>query len=413
VLSVVTVALNAATEIGRTLASVATQSELPLEHLVVDGGSTDRTLDVVAAAKTACTRVVEIEDSGAYDAMNQSLAHVRGDYVMFLNAGDTFAAADTVEALNAAARRGRSLIVGDHLYAKPGAHLYKKCESPALTLERLLAGQLSLKWLDGIPCHQSTVYRRDALAGGFDLAYQIAADHDALFRILKSGGSFHHLMRPIAIYHAGGFSSQRLSRCQLEWYTIARHHAVDQAGVHAFYAPSVGYRLPDRQTWFACSGLDEIEGPYPHLGIDFSFRWVIAENAELAVFGGEWHGDLLRLKLANPQSEQVLRIEIAGLGLSQRVELPAGAAPKIIELPIHGEPVFPLLVRLGLSRLHEESGRRKLGIMVLDASIVCLPKEKALPPLPRGIAQCTSPGKRRMRRAARLPGDDGPIKLES
>ena len=96
-ISVVTVCLNAAQALERTLASVEAQDYGGIESIVVDGGSTDGTPQVVAKFGHVVSKYVSEKDRGIYDAMNKGVGMASGDYCIFLNAGDTFAASDVVK----------------------------------------------------------------------------------------------------------------------------------------------------------------------------------------------------------------------------------------------------------------------------------------------------------------------------
>ncbi len=89
--SIITICYNAESTIGRTLDSVADQSCTDYEHIIVDGASKDKTLSIIDAAPRRELRVVKSEpDKGLYDAMNKGLGMARGQYLIFLNAGDKF-----------------------------------------------------------------------------------------------------------------------------------------------------------------------------------------------------------------------------------------------------------------------------------------------------------------------------------
>ena len=97
--SIITVCYNAADTIVPTLRSVAKQSFTLYEHLVIDGASMDDTLARVDKYATPRTRVFSEPDNGIYDAMNKGMGQATGDYLIFLNAGDSFASSDTLQIL--------------------------------------------------------------------------------------------------------------------------------------------------------------------------------------------------------------------------------------------------------------------------------------------------------------------------
>ena len=100
--SIVTITYNAETVLGKTVDSVLCQSYPHIEHIIIDGASTDGTVQVAqdymhrsyAAANGHEVRIVSEPDNGLYDAMNKGLKQVSGDYVLFLNAGDFFPNSD-------------------------------------------------------------------------------------------------------------------------------------------------------------------------------------------------------------------------------------------------------------------------------------------------------------------------------
>ncbi|MDD4486999.1 MAG: glycosyltransferase family 2 protein, partial [Proteiniphilum sp.] len=96
-LSVITVTWNAAATLERTIKSVREQSWPFIEHLIIDGGSKDGTLELIDNHAHERLRWVSEPDKGLYDAMNKGVAMATGDYLCFLNAGDTFFTADSVE----------------------------------------------------------------------------------------------------------------------------------------------------------------------------------------------------------------------------------------------------------------------------------------------------------------------------
>ena len=103
--SIITCTFNAEAVIERTLDSVLEQTHSHLEHLIIDGASKDRTVEMAQHYKTKsdeedhCHDVIICSepDGGLYDAMNKAIAKATGDYVLFLNAGDVFPSPDTLE----------------------------------------------------------------------------------------------------------------------------------------------------------------------------------------------------------------------------------------------------------------------------------------------------------------------------
>ena len=110
--SIITVTWNAAKVIPPTLKSVKAQSCTDYEYLVVDGASTDQTLQLVNEADIAGTRIVSERDNGLYDAMNKAIRLAKGKYLIWMNAGDAFADADSLARLADAAKSNPGVIYG-------------------------------------------------------------------------------------------------------------------------------------------------------------------------------------------------------------------------------------------------------------------------------------------------------------
>ncbi|WP_370526631.1 glycosyltransferase [Pedobacter sp. HDW13] len=96
-LTVITIVYNNVRDIERTLKSVLNQTYKKIEYIVIDGASTDGTLQVVEQYKNQVSKIVSEPDKGIYDAMNKGLAIATGDYVLFMNSGDELYDQHTVE----------------------------------------------------------------------------------------------------------------------------------------------------------------------------------------------------------------------------------------------------------------------------------------------------------------------------
>lgn len=178
-ISVITICFNAAGVILPTLQSVAAQNAADFEYLVIDGNSTDNTLDLVRNARIPNTRVISEPDRGIYDAMNKGLRNARGQYLLFLNAGDRFDGPDTLALYEAAARRGADIVYGDTVIVDGnGTVLGPRHLSAPKRLTRK-------SFADGmLVCHQAFMVRRD-LAPLYDTAYRFSADYDWTVKCLE------------------------------------------------------------------------------------------------------------------------------------------------------------------------------------------------------------------------------------
>lgn len=209
--SIVTVCFNAVNGIRQTLESLRMQSYRSLELVVVDGGSTDGTQDIVREYADLLGAWVSEPDRGIYDAMNKALRMVSGDIVFFLNAGDRFldrhVLADVVDAFK---QSDAHLVFGDVARVYPGGSMLRdqsKTKRSNIMFEGL--------------CHQSVFARTELFAevGDFDLQYSICADFDWIVRTFKRGYRCRHIPRVIARYPMDGVSERDVGRrrMQIKW----------------------------------------------------------------------------------------------------------------------------------------------------------------------------------------------------
>lgn len=204
--SVVTITYNAEDVLQPTLDSVLMQDYVHVEHLIIDGASTDNTVSIAEAYKRQSDEaenghVVKIKsepDGGLYFAMNKGLQQATGDYVVFLNAGDRFPKADTLDKVVLAAVVGDgeehpAVLYGDtDIIDEKGNFLCHRRLSPSerLTWRSFRYGMLV--------CHQAFYARLDiARSLLFDTSYRYSADVDWCIRVMKEGERQHLLLRNI------------------------------------------------------------------------------------------------------------------------------------------------------------------------------------------------------------------------
>jgi glycosyltransferase involved in cell wall biosynthesis len=217
--TVVTAVRNGVGTLERNLESVLGQTWSPLEHIVVDGASTDGTLELIRRWAPHL-RYVSEPDRGLYDAMNKGLGLVRdpGSYVVFLNADDTFSGADAVE------RVLRGAAGEDLIYAR----LERWDEE--LDYRDVIGREVTARDLVfGMRCHHQTIFCRRAVydrTHGFDLHYRIAADYDWLVRAFQSPGvSRRFVPEVVSIMRRGGVSDRRyLASVRERWNIVRRHY---------------------------------------------------------------------------------------------------------------------------------------------------------------------------------------------
>jgi glycosyltransferase involved in cell wall biosynthesis len=204
-ITVITVCYNSAKTIGQTLRSVSEQTHNNIEHIIVDGGSTDTTLAVVASEGQHVAKLVSEKDKGIYDAMNKGIQIASGDVVAFLNADDFYkdpevlahvATAMQVEQLDA--------LYGDVEFFRPRKQgiVARRYNSGQFT-----AGRLGWGWM---PAHPALFVRRALFAryGIFRTDYRIAGDFEFIARVFKDPELRHrHLPESLVRMQMGGIST--------------------------------------------------------------------------------------------------------------------------------------------------------------------------------------------------------------
>ena len=208
--TIVTVCFNAASTIERTIQSIQSQTYADIEHVVVDGASTDGTMDVVRRYANGIATIVSEKDAGIFDAMNKGVRLSRGDIVYFLNADDSFVDDRVVEDIVAAfiADPTRMLVYGNVLLkgAPAGTDNFHAYGFRKHSISEFLHNAF---------CHQAVFVRRDLFTtlGPFETRFRYSADYEWITRAFKAhaGRDFHFIERDIAWYWFLGRSAQHMS----------------------------------------------------------------------------------------------------------------------------------------------------------------------------------------------------------
>lgn len=246
--TVVTCTFNAEKVLQRTLDSIQRQTYCNVEHIIMDGGSKDKTLAMVKAYqhKTEVGEnaheivVVSEPDKGLYDAMNKSIDRATGDYLVFMNAGDVFPSEETLEYVEGCVGEGETLpgvLYGDtDIVDMQGNFVrHRRLTPPAKLTWR------SFKW-GMLVCHQS-FYAKTAIAKTvhYDLRYRYSADVDWCIRIMKEAARRHLPLRNvnavITNFLDGGMTTQYHKASLKERFQVMRKHygLLVTLAVHAWF----------------------------------------------------------------------------------------------------------------------------------------------------------------------------------
>lgn len=231
--SVITVTYNAQAVLEDTIQSVISQTYHLIEYIIVDGGSRDGTLAIVDKYKDRIACLVSEPDKGLYDAMNKGIRLATGDYLCFLNAGDSFHEDDTLQQMVHTLKGGE---LPDILY---GETALVDGEGHFVRMRRLSAPEV-LTWRSFkqgmLVCHQAFFAKR-SLAEPYDLQYRFSADFDWCIRIMKKAQTLHNTHLTLIDYLDEGMTTQNRKASLRERFRImAKHYGwVSTVAHHAWF----------------------------------------------------------------------------------------------------------------------------------------------------------------------------------
>lgn len=219
-ISVITVCFNSETTIADTLISVDSQTDVDIEHIIIDGASRDATLDVVGNYRKPWRHVLSEGDKGIYDAMNKGLHLARGDVIGFINSDDFYASSDVLATVAAAfAEPAVDACYGDLCYVKRGelASVVRYWRSSVFSPGLFLRG-----WC---PPHPTFFVRKAVFErfGSFDLSYRSGVDVELMMRFLEVHRiHVKYIPQVLVMMRMGGTSNSSWKNILLQNFEILR-----------------------------------------------------------------------------------------------------------------------------------------------------------------------------------------------
>lgn len=218
--SIITITYNASSTLPATLKSVKEQTCKLYEYIVVDGKSSDNTVELAKNADIDNCRIVSERDRGLYDAMNKGLGMANGDYVIFLNAGDSFHSPETLEHFTDAIMEndypgivyGQTDIVDSNRKRLRARHL---TAPENLVLESFSNGM--------VVCHQAFVVLRK-LTNNFNVKFKYSADYEWCIRCLQRSHRNCYIDEVVIDYLSEGVTTQHHFASLLERFSIMSHY---------------------------------------------------------------------------------------------------------------------------------------------------------------------------------------------
>ena len=216
-LSVITIVYNNVRDIERTMLSVLNQTSSNIEYIIVDGQSTDGTVQIIQKYQHKLSHFVSEPDKGIYDAMNKGLALATGEYVLFMNSGDEIYSTDTVSRV---------------FSTKPEADIYYG-ETEMFNQQWQSIGRRRHKaperftWKSfqfGMSVSHQAIYIRRTLTEPFDLKYKLSSDIDWIIEAARKARKIVNTRIFVAKYLVGGMSKTKHQQSLVERFHIFNRH---------------------------------------------------------------------------------------------------------------------------------------------------------------------------------------------
>lgn len=209
-ISIITVCFNSSKTIRDTIESVLSQDHSDIEYIIIDGGSSDGTVEIISEYQSKIAKFVSEKDRGIYDAMNKGISLATGDVIGILNSDDIYINSDTVsELMQVMNHKNADCVFADLIVVDPQnmKRVLRYYDSSKFKTSKFRFG-----WM---PAHPTFFVKRQVYekVGMFSLKYQIAADYEMLIRILHVHQfKYAYLPKPVVKMRSGGTSSAGLSR---------------------------------------------------------------------------------------------------------------------------------------------------------------------------------------------------------
>jgi glycosyltransferase involved in cell wall biosynthesis len=224
--TIITVVYNGIEFIEETIKNVINQSFENFEYIVVDGGSTDGTLEIIQKYESYISKWISEPDNGIYDAMNKGIKLATGSWLNFMNAGDSFYSNQVLQnVFENDFPEDVSVIYGD---TDIGHKILKYKQN--LDLNSMAQGMML--------CHQSTFYRSSETIR-YNLKYKICGDQDFTMQYFASGKKACYLDLTVSKYDLEGISSQSLNKILKEKLQINKSYGLMYTPVFKSYIISI------------------------------------------------------------------------------------------------------------------------------------------------------------------------------
>jgi|TARA_B110001450_G_scaffold256974_1_gene289876 glycosyltransferase involved in cell wall biosynthesis len=218
-ISIITVVYNGQEFLEETILSIANQTYQGIEYIIIDGGSSDGTVDIIKKYEHVIDSWVSESDEGIYDAMNKGAKIANGSYISFLNASDTY--------LEDTAQKIADLIVKQECdyYCGP-AIIQNQINNDSFISYPLVNFQYHKGAIMGMPAPHLSVFMKTEFfhdLHGYDLSFALSSDFDLLLRMTAHTNNVYYLQEPIGVFRLGGVSGSYRTLID-NFYVFKKHH---------------------------------------------------------------------------------------------------------------------------------------------------------------------------------------------
>jgi len=230
-ISIITVVRNCESHIEQTIKSVIDQTYKPIEYIIIDGNSTDKTVDIIKKYEGKLSHWISESDKGIYDAMNKGIALSSGEWINFLNAGDYFYSKQTLDTIFSTDLSFFDVIYGDSVIVYDNFFQQKK------------AGPFNKLWTGMIFSHQSMFIKSNLQKQNpYNIHNLIGADFEMIYGLYHYHYAFNYLQLPISCIRTGGVSDINRMECVKTNYKTVKKYRSDFQTI-LFYVFFAGNQL--------------------------------------------------------------------------------------------------------------------------------------------------------------------------
>lgn len=206
-ITVITVVYNGEKYLEETILSVINQSYENIEYIIIDGGSTDGTLDIIKKYEDKIAYWVSEKDNGIYDAMNKGIKQSKGDLIGMINADDYYEKDTLLFVADAFAREEKDVFYGDIFYLDGVERSLVPAHDTGLKYG-IFPYSFKWIWVNMLFGHPTTFVKKTIYdeIGLFDTSYRISGDYDFFFKLVKAQKQFYYIKEPLVTFRLGGVS---------------------------------------------------------------------------------------------------------------------------------------------------------------------------------------------------------------